>query len=68
MGKIFGISDLPVTIFTTPLQQPKLPDVKVTDIETLNFRKKLFMDFCCDEYIKQQGYKKIKHLIGNVKK
>ena len=25
MGKIFGISDLPVTIFTTPLEPVKIP-------------------------------------------
>ena len=25
MGKIFGISDLPVTIFTTPLEPVKVP-------------------------------------------
>jgi hypothetical protein len=30
MGKIFGISDLPVTIFTTPLEPVKVP--KYTDI------------------------------------
>lgn len=26
MGKIFGISDLPVTIFTTPLEPVKVPN------------------------------------------
>ena len=33
MGKIFGISDLPVTIFTTPFESLRAP--KPTNLETL---------------------------------
>lgn len=32
MGKIFGISDLPVTIVTTPLKGVDVPKVNVEDI------------------------------------
>ena len=37
MGKIFGISDLPVTIFTTPLEPVKLTRPEYVRVKHLRF-------------------------------
>lgn len=37
MGKIFGISDLPVTIFTTPFETVKIKRPEFTRVKHLRF-------------------------------
>ena len=54
MGKIFGISDLPVTIFTTPLQQIQIPEAKVSDLAKLQERKDLFNNIGKDIFISEK--------------
>ena len=53
MGKIFGISDLPVTIFTTPIEQ-----VKVIDPAKIKLSDKLFTDTAAsqDIFVSQKRY------------
>lgn len=54
MGKIFGISDLPVTIFTTPLQQIQIPEPKVSDLAKLQERQDLFNNIGKDIFISEK--------------
>ncbi|MCQ2743893.1 MAG: hypothetical protein MJ230_03735 [bacterium] len=64
MGKIFGISDLPVTIFTTPFQQVKATNYyKTLDIPS-------FKPALNDTYVSKTSQIKtfVKHFIKGIKK
>lgn len=51
MGKIFGISDLPVTIFTTPFKPIEIPKPIEVDLAVLGARKNFFNELGKDIFI-----------------
>lgn len=68
MGKIFGISDLPVTIFTTPLQPVETPKPQVNDLYALQARKKIFTELGCDIFVNKKYGNVIKQVMRTTKK
>lgn len=55
MGQIFGFSDLPVTIFTTPFEQ-----IKVIDPAKIKLSEKIFTNTANprDTFVSQKKYAK----------
>ena len=58
MGKIFGISDLPVTIFTTPLHQPRIPEAKQKLLFVKRKTENIIYDQPGDDRAESKSYKK----------
>lgn len=67
MGKIFGISDLPVTIFTTPLQQIQIPEPKVS-VAKLQERKDVFNNIGKDIFISEKYVNMSKQTVRKILK